>query len=310
MTWILDGTDVPRLVSWVSTQVSTPFSRLREKVPEGRMRVSSDGTYWPEKPSSVAARHLLPEGEGSNQAYIEAVFISDLHLHPNETAITERFNRFIQWASTHTRAVYILGDFFHVWPGDDALDDWSRAIAHQLAILHQQGIATYFMQGNRDFLLGDAFAALAGATLLTEPAVITLGDERVLLVHGDRYCILDRGHQWLRRLTRNRVFPWLFLRLPLAFRQYLVNTVRQKSQSNRSKPPAQMDVVATTLLNHMTEMGVNVLIHGHTHKPGLTTHRHEERTDRQYVLSDWDDNPLLMCYDEAKGFYFSLLPES
>ena len=235
---------------------------------------------------------------------IEAVFISDLHLHPDEAAITERFHRFTQWASTHTRAVYILGDFFHVWPGDDALDDWSRSIANQLAGLRRLGIALYFMPGNRDFLLGDAFAALAGVTLLTEPAIITLGDERVLLVHGDRYCTLDKGHQWLRRLTRNRVFPWLFLRLPLAFRQHLVNTVRQKSQSNRSKPPAQMDVVATTLLNHMKAMDVHVLIHGHTHKPGLTTHLDEAHTFRQYVLSDWDDNPLILCYYKASGFCF------
>ncbi len=239
---------------------------------------------------------------------IEAVFISDLHLHPDKTAITDRFHRLIQWASTHTRSVYILGDFFHVWPGDDALDHWSRSIAHQLAGLREHGIALYFMPGNRDFLLSDAFAALAGVTLLAEPSIITLGGERVLLVHGDRYCTLDRGHQWLRRITRNRFFPWLFLRLPLSFRARLVNKVRQNSQSNRTKPLAQMDVVPTTLLNHMQTMGVDVLVHGHTHKPGLTTHIVQEKTYRQFVLSDWDDNPLLMCYDNANGFYFIRLP--
>ena len=241
---------------------------------------------------------------------IDAVFISDLHLHPDEASITERFQRFIQWASTHTRAVYILGDFFHVWPGDDALDAWSSSIIHQLAGLSQQGVALYFMPGNRDFLLGHAFAALAGITMLKEPSIIRLGDERVLLVHGDRYCTADRGHQWLRRLTRNRVFPRAFMCFPLAFRERLVNTVRTRSQSNRTKPPLQMDVVVTTVLNHMRTLGVHILVHGHTHKPGLTTYVHHGVTYRRYVLSDWDDNPLLMCYDKANGFYFDRLPEN
>lgn len=240
---------------------------------------------------------------------IDAVFISDLHLHPQETAITERFHRFIQWASTHTLAVYILGDFFHVWPGDDALDDWSSAIIHQLTWLSQQGVQLYFMTGNRDFLLGHSFAKKANVTILKEPSVITLGDEHALLVHGDRYCTADKGHQWLRRLTRNRIFPWVFMHLPLAFRERLVNTVRTRSQSNRTKLPLQMDVVVIDVLNHMRTLGVDTLIHGHTHKPGLSIYVDQGITYRRYVLSDWDDNPLLMCYDKSNGFYFSLLPE-
>lgn len=237
---------------------------------------------------------------------IEAVFISDLHLHPEDKAITQRFNQFVDWAKTHTKAVYILGDFFHVWPGDDALDEWSHGIAMRLASLKQQGIALFFMPGNRDFLLGERFAKLADMVLLTEPTVITLGDERVLLVHGDRYCTRDRGHQWLRKLTRNRWFPFIFLKLPLTFRARLVNTVRNHSQSNRSKPSAWMDVVADDLLFHMMKLNVNIVVHGHTHKPGLTLHESKSSVFRQYVLSDWDDNPLLLCYDKSEGFYFDL----
>lgn len=235
---------------------------------------------------------------------IEAVFISDLHLHPEDKAITQRFNQFIDWAKTHTKAVYILGDFFHVWPGDDALDDWSRGIAMRLASLKQQGIALFFMPGNRDFLLGERFAKLADMVLLNEPTVITLGDDRVLLVHGDRYCTRDRGHQWLRKLTRNRWFSFLFLRLPLAFRTRLVNTVRNHSQSNRSKPAAWMDVVVVDLLLHMMKLNTKIVVHGHTHKPGLTLHESQGSVFQQYVLSDWDDNPLLLCYDKSEGFYF------
>ncbi len=235
---------------------------------------------------------------------IDAVFISDLHLHPQEVVITERFKNFIQWASKNTKRVYILGDFFHVWPGDDALDNWSESIAAQLSSLVSQGIELYFMPGNRDFLLGERFLKLASMTRLNEPTIITLGITKVLLVHGDRYCIRDKGHRWLRRITRNSIFPRLFLRLSYEFRTKIVNSVRQHSQTNRSKSASYMAVVESVMIKHMQKFDVNVLIHGHTHQPGLTVHEHCGLKYNQYVLSDWDDNPLLMCYDNPSGFYF------
>ena len=236
---------------------------------------------------------------------IDAVFISDLHLHPEEDDITKRFQRFIEWAASNTKAVYILGDFFHAWPGDDALDSWSEAIAERLMWLTSQGVQLNYMHGNRDFLIGPRFAKLAGMTILTEPTVIQLGDTSVLLVHGDRYCTRDKGHQWLRRLTRNALFPRLFLCLPYFIRSKIVSKVRQHSQTNRSKAPIYMDIVVPDMLEHMQQMHVSILVHGHIHKPGLTTHEHQGKSYQQYVLSDWDDNPLLMCYHSANGFYFS-----
>ena len=238
---------------------------------------------------------------------IDAVFISDLHLHPDEAAITERFHQFVTWAATNTRTVYILGDFFHAWPGDDAFDTWSGSIADRLAWLAAQGVTLYFMPGNRDFLLGDGFAKRAGVTILTEPSIITLGNQPVLLVHGDRYCTLDKGHLWLRKLTRNRIFPKMFLRLPLAFREGVVNKVRQTSQDNRNKSLSQMDVVASVMLEHMQRLKVNMVVHGHTHKPGMTTYDYNGASYQQFILSDWDDNPLIMCYNEPLGFYFEPL---
>jgi len=240
---------------------------------------------------------------------IDAVFISDLHLNPHEAAITQRFYRFIEWASSSTKAVYILGDFFHVWPGDDAVDEWSESIAERLSWLASQGVKLYFMHGNRDFLLGERFAKLASMKLLSEPTVITFGDTPILLVHGDRYCTRDKGHQWLRRLTRNAIFPALFLRLPYKIRANLVNKVRKHSQTNRNKPTAYMDIVVSVMLEHMQQMQVQILVHGHIHKPGLTTHQYQGVSYKQYVLSDWDDNPLFLCYDGANGFYFKLFLE-
>ncbi len=236
---------------------------------------------------------------------LEAVFISDLHLNPDDSIITERFERFILWAAQHTRTLYILGDFFHVWSGDDSIDAWSHGIIQRLAWLNEQGVKTYFMAGNRDFLLGDTFATHAKVQILAEPCVITLGQERCLLVHGDRYCTKDRSHQRLMRLTRNRLFARLFLRLPLTIRSRLVDRLRQSSQNNRSKSMTKMNVVVSAMLNHMRQFDVNTVIHGHTHQPGLKHYMVKQKTCHQYVLSDWDDNPLLLCYDITHGLYFN-----
>lgn len=240
---------------------------------------------------------------------ISAVFISDLHLHPEMPTITERFYAFINWAIVHARSVYILGDFFHVWPGDDALDVWSEGIAQKLAVFSEHQIPVYLMAGNRDFLLGKRFARLARIQILKEPAVVECGGQRVLLVHGDRYCLRDKRHQWLRRVTRNGWFPKFFLRIPKTIRFKLVNQVRAQSQKGRYHPEdARFDVVLKAMLEEMRLLSARVLIHGHTHKPGLTLHDHRGEPYSQFVLSDWDDTPLLLCYDRSKGFYFELLP--
>lgn len=235
----------------------------------------------------------------------EAVFISDLHLHPDNSAILARFENFVTWAALNTEAVYILGDFFHAWPGDDGLTDWSCAIAKRLRWLREQEVKLYFMHGNRDFLLGETFAKSAGLTLLAEPSVIRLDNQQILLTHGDRYCIHDKSHQRFRKLTRNRWFSHLFLRLPLYLRLKLVAKVRQQSQMNRSKTQEQMDVVVEPMIAHMQKNQVSFLIHGHTHKPGLSIHCYNKKKYSQYVLSDWDDSPQVLCYYAPKGLEFS-----
>ncbi|QEY51507.1 UDP-2,3-diacylglucosamine diphosphatase [Legionella longbeachae] len=236
---------------------------------------------------------------------IEVVFISDLHLHPDDQKIQERFNQFIEWAKISVKSIYILGDFFHAWAGDDSIDDWSRGIALQLYALKNMGINIFYMHGNRDFLLGSNFAQLAGWTILSEPTVIQLGHEKTLLVHGDRYCTKDLAHQRFRRLTRNRLFPYLFLKLPLKLRQRLVNQVRYRSQINQNKSIEEMDVVSEAIIQHMMHYKITQLIHGHTHKPGITNYENNSENLRRYVLSDWDDKPHLLCYDNTKGLCFA-----
>lgn len=236
---------------------------------------------------------------------IDVVFISDLHLHPEDPGIQARFDIFIDWAKKSVKKVYILGDFLHAWVGDDSINEWSRGIAKQINSLVTHGILVFYMHGNRDFLLGRAFAKYTGWKMLNEPSIIQLGNEKVMLVHGDRYCTKDIGHQRFRLLTRNKLFTTLFLCLPLSYREQLVNKVRKHSHTNYNKSAEQMDVVAESVITHMIKYQVKTLIHGHTHKPGLSLYDHSNSELRRYVLSDWDDTPQALCYDNTKGFYFT-----
>lgn len=234
----------------------------------------------------------------------EAVFISDLHLNPEQPEIEERFQHFVKWAAISTRRLYILGDFFHVFAGDDSVNHWHEQIGAQLAWLSEQGVSISFLHGNRDFLLGERFAELASMILLPDPSVILLDEKRVLLTHGDQYCQNDRGHQWLRAFTRNRLFSFLFLKMPLAWREKCVSGVRAYSQHNRGKSPSRFAIVPSVMIKQMKQYDTRVIVHGHIHKYGLTIRHANDLDYQQYVLSDWDTPPAILCYNESKGFYF------
>lgn len=236
---------------------------------------------------------------------LEAVFISDLHLSPHKPEITSRFKTFLQWASQNTQKLYILGDFLHAWPGDDALDPWSKEIALELKKLSKQ-VEIFFIHGNRDFLLGPAFADLAGFKIMSDPTSLKFNTE-TLLTHGDQYCLQDKGHQWLRYFTRNSWFPKLFLKLPLKIRSLIVSQVRQYSLSQykkKTKSEARTDIVVKAMLNDMQKNNTITIIHGHTHRPGITHHLYNGVTYTHYVLSDWDNDPSPLCYNKEKGFQF------
>lgn len=239
----------------------------------------------------------------------EAVFISDLHLHPEQPAIREKFRNFVSWALDNTEKVYILGDFLHVWPGDDAMDVWSEGIAADLAKLADQGIPAYFMPGNRDFLIGKRFLQKAKLQLLNDPTVIHLGDQAVLLSHGDAYCTQDSSHQWFRRLTRNHLFRLLFLSLPYALRKYMVGQVRQYSQNNRNKSVSNMQTVEATMHKDLACFASKILIHGHTHQPGVRTYGSGVQFWKEYTLSDWDENPSILCYNKTNYQFLKIYGE-
>lgn len=235
---------------------------------------------------------------------LEAVFISDLHLHAGQPAISQRFQRLLKWLPAKTRSLYILGDFFHACCGEDGLDAYSLKILEQLKTLTLQGMAIYFMPGNRDFLLGARLIAKYGLFPLKDPSIIKLGEQSILLSHGDRYCTGDKAHQRLMRLTRNNIFPFIFKKLPLSFRQKLVGNLRKMSAENKEKSRSMMDTVEKDLIKAMQNSQTAMIIHGHTHRPAQKVLKDKDRLYQQIILSDWDDNPWVLCYDISVGFYF------
>lgn len=244
----------------------------------------------------------------------EVVFISDLHLHPDDLMIQRRFERFMQWIKQHRpKSLYILGDLFHVWVGDDCVDEWIVEIAAHFQALTEQGMHVYFMPGNRDFLLGNVYAKLAGFGLLEDPTVIVLGNNLpVLLAHGDAYCLLDIAHQRFRKFSRHPLARRIFLATPKSLRHAIVMKIRKRSQQNHHRMTTIMDVVPEACIRAMREFGVHTLIHGHTHRPGLSLYDSTGAicssnlgVFERYVLSDWDDTPQVLCYYKSKGLQFT-----
>lgn len=243
--------------------------------------------------------------ENDRQIIEDAMFISDLHLHPKQPEITQKFLDFCGWAKGRTKSLYILGDFLHAWPGDDAIDSWSEKIINALACLSDFGIKVYFMPGNRDFLIGKKFLKQAKVIALPEQYIVTLGVKKVLLVHGDCYCTDDKAHQRLRRFTRNRLFKLIFLRTPYKYRAKIVNKVRQYS-ANNNKVTKNMLTVPKAIFKHLRKLNLDTVVHGHIHRAGLTEHLDNHEKFFQYVLSDWDENPLIMCYNSTNEFRYKL----
>ena len=213
------------------------------------------------------------------------LLISDLHLHEERPDITGAFLAFLQQHAKPAQALYILGDVFEVWIGDDAITPFQRSIAEALSAVAATGTQIYLMHGNRDFLIGDGFCELADCQLLTEPSVVQFAGESVLLMHGDSLCTSDKSYIRLRRVLRNPLFLFILRNLPLSTRQRLAGDLRQKSKdSTRMKAADITDVNPEAVAEVMARYNVRTLIHGHTHRPAV----HDlEGGKRRIVLGDW-----------------------
>ena len=229
------------------------------------------------------------------------LFVSDLHLDPERPAITELFGRFIDGEARSADALYILGDLFEAWVGDDDPSETGAFVAERLHALAASGVPVYFIRGNRDFLLGDDYAKRAGITILPDPAAVMLHGHPTLVLHGDLLCTDDLAYQQFRAQTRDPRWQQQFLAQPLDARLAFANQARAASKArygelvNSGMAETIGDVAAGTVREWFQRFGVRRMIHGHTHRPAI----HDEgQGNTRIVLGDWYEQGSVLRVDE------------
>ncbi len=223
----------------------------------------------------------------------QALFISDLHLSGGRPETNQQFFRFLDDEASRAGVLYVLGDLFEYWAGDDELrdaagDPLAAEVAQGFRRLADAGVKVFVMHGNRDFLVGRGFFAASGAQFLEDPSVIRFAGKRVALLHGDTLCTDDVDYQSWRRTARSEAWQKEFLSKPLAARHEAIAALREKSKEViQAKPADIMDVNPDAVRTAFRQLGVNRMIHGHTHRPA----RHEMEVDgarcERWVLPDW-----------------------
>ncbi len=218
-----------------------------------------------------------------------SLFISDLHLAAERPQITAQFLRFTTDVAVHADALYILGDLFENWVGDDDYDDpLDTTVSGALAALSRSGVPVYLMQGNRDVLMGESFAQRCGAGLLDDPVVIDLHGTPTLLTHGDALCTDDADYQHFRIYARDPANQAHFLAQSLTERHEQMRGMRAQSvASKQQKSETIMDVAPAAVEELLRRHGYPRLIHGHTHRPARHTHVVDDHTCERWVLNDW-----------------------
>ncbi|RXJ74829.1 UDP-2,3-diacylglucosamine diphosphatase [Veronia nyctiphanis] len=225
------------------------------------------------------------------------LFISDLHLSTEHPEITQCFLTFLKEEALYADALYILGDLFESWIGDDDITPLHEDVKKGLKTLTEKGVPVYFIHGNRDFLIGKRFVRETGVKLLPEHYVVDLYGKPVLLMHGDTLCTQDLAYQQYRQKVHNSVIQWLYLRLPLRIRRKIGERLRAGSKShNAEKSEMIMDVEQKTVMNVMAEENVDLLIHGHTHRPNIHQLIVDKKPAQRIVLGDWYEQGSVLVY--------------
>jgi UDP-2,3-diacylglucosamine hydrolase len=236
---------------------------------------------------------------------VTTLFISDLHLDGPRSDITEQFLSFLKDEAQASQALYILGDLFEAWIGDDDPDPDKRRIITALKQLTSSGVPCYVMHGNRDFLLGKRFCAESGARLINDGTVIDLYGRRVLLLHGDTLCTDDPDYQRLRRIVRNPIVQFILRNLSLRQRQRLAEKMRAGSKAHidamDKAAPSIMDVNADAVVATFRQFRVDCMIHGHTHRPAIHALIVDGRSATRIVLGDWYEQGSVLRWN-ANGF--------
>jgi UDP-2,3-diacylglucosamine hydrolase len=217
------------------------------------------------------------------------LFVSDLHLCESRPQINQVFFEFLRGPARAAESLYILGDLFEYWAGDDDLDDpFNASVVSKLAELPRAGVTVNIMHGNRDFLFGEAFAEACRAHLISDPCMVELGGISTLLLHGDTLCTDDVDYQRFRAEVRAEDWRRRFLSLPLAQRKQQIAVMRERSESEKKhKVPEIMDVNSAAVEQLLRDHGYPRLIHGHTHRPAHHEFLLDGRRCERWVLADW-----------------------
>ncbi len=225
-------------------------------------------------------------------------FISDIHLHASSELQSELLLNFLQTYGATADAIYILGDLFALWLGDDLNELYSLPLIANLKKLTTQNIPIYFMRGNRDFLIDSTFCKITGCVLLTDPCVINLYGSHVLLTHGDLLCTADLNYQRFRRVVQNPFLKKIFLKLPISIRKKIGSWIKYHTNNKSVQKTEIYDVVPESSNKWFKKYNVQLLIHGHTHKPAI----HNDNSKTRIVLGDWNDKTAKILSCNNKGY--------
>jgi UDP-2,3-diacylglucosamine hydrolase len=238
------------------------------------------------------------------------LFVSDVHLDAAAPQATEQFLSFLSTEAAHAEALYILGDLFEAWVGDDDQEPANDRVCRALRTLTARGVACFALHGNRDFLLGTGFCERSGCQLLPDPVIAQLEGEPVLLTHGDALCTDDHAYQELRSIVREPAWQRRFLALPRAHREQLADEARAGSRRHTARTiPNIMDVNAQAVTAAFRATGVRRLVHGHTHRPGVHDVEIDGEPAQRIVLGAWYEQGSVLCFERG-GYELRALPRA
>ena len=231
------------------------------------------------------------------------LFISDLHLSPERPDIIQLFHKFLDEKQGQISDLYILGDFVEYWLGDDDKAEGLSSVFDRLKTFSDNGHGIFLMHGNRDFLMGQDFADRCGCTLIEEPFVLNSEKNRVLLMHGDVLCTDDTSYQMFRKMVRNKQWQKDFLSKSLEQRTSLAKAMREKSkQETKEKTEEIMDVNQQSVENAFLDHNAQIIIHGHTHRPGMHKLETSQHPATRIVLGDWYKKGSYLEFYNADNF--------
>ncbi len=233
-------------------------------------------------------------------------FISDLHLGPNTPNETKLLEKFLQNQGSKAQDIFILGDLFEYWVGNDIENSWFSPITKELNRLKDLGVGLFFINGNRDFLINKEFLKINKLKQLPDPYKINLAGQNILLSHGDIFCTNDKSYMRFRRFTQSKILRKIFLSLPTKIRQKIALKFRQTSQNKKDNTELKiMDVNDLTVKKYLKKFNGKILIHGHTHKPNVHNITYDNGISdiiaKRYVLGDWHKDSAIILELNDKG---------